>query len=107
MQMIKIRICEDGKNKLLKIDGHAMYSDKNDIVCAAVSAIYYALLASVAEEKDVRYMSHFESSGSAKLSFQANDISHGGFNMAVRGLSLIAENYRKNVSFRIERKKQK
>lgn len=105
--MIKIRATEDGKNKTLKIDGHAMFSDKNDIVCAAVSAIYYALLASVAEEKGVRFMSHFESSGSAKLSFCTGDLSHGGFNMAVKGFSLIAENYRNNVSVQIERKKQK
>lgn len=105
--MIKIRATEVGKNKTLKIDGHAMYSDGKDIVCAAVSAIYYALLASLAEEKGVRYMSHFESSGSAKLSFCAKDLSHGGFNMAVKGFSLIAENYRENVSVQIERKKQK
>lgn len=105
--MIKIRATEEGKHKTLKIDGHAMYSDGKDIVCAAVSAIYYALLASLAEEKGVRFMSHFESNGSARLSFVASDLSHGGFNMAVRGFSLIAENYRKNVSVQIERKKQK
>ncbi len=105
--MIKICATEVGKNKTLKIDGHAMYSSGKDIVCAAVSAIYYALLASLAEEKGVRFMSHYESSGSAKLSFHSKDLSHGGFNMAVKGFSLIAENYRENVSVQIERKKQK
>ncbi len=105
--MIKIRATEEGKHKTLKIDGHAMYSDGKDIVCAAVSAIYYALLASVAEEKGIRYMSHFESSGSAKLSFCAEELTHSGFDMAIKGFSLIAQNYRKNVQVQIERKKQK
>ena len=105
--MIKIRIAEDGKNKSLKIDGHAMYSDKEDIVCAAVSAIYYALLASIAEEKGIRYMSHFESSGSARLSFLSKELTHGGFDMAIKGFSLISQNYRKNVQVQIERKKHK
>ena len=97
--MIKICAEKDGKRRLIKIEGHAMYSKGKDIVCAAVSAIYYSILASVSEDRRIKSMAHKERHGFAELEFYSPDENDGGFNMAVKGFSLIANAYNKNVNF--------
>ena len=47
--MIKINAEKRGRHFLLEVSGHAGFSKTNDIVCAAVSTLYYTLASAVSK----------------------------------------------------------
>ena len=92
--MIKIRFCPPFT---LEVSGHAGYAKKGeDIVCASVSALYWALVKSLEEEqKNGRGMMTVEG---RKVSFNPRTEDDWAVITTIyvtvfRGLSLIAERY--------------
>ncbi len=103
--MITVKALKEGISYSLEIEGHACHSKKNDVVCAGVSAIYYALAAFAAQDRRVKTFSHSEKSGSGKIQFTFSEKRCDFFMMAVKGLSLISESYPENVRIIYRKKK--
>ena len=95
---------------MLKVSGHAGYSDKNDIVCAGVSAIVCALFGWVKncphKIKKVFFMTPEEKlcqgSGEAELYLRAEDVFCPAFMTAVIGLAQIAHAFPDNVRVELQ-----
>lgn len=82
-----------GSSNRLTLDGHAGYSPGEDIVCAAASALVYALIG-------------YLDAGGTAFEYDLGDgfatvecIGHEeAFEVAVAGIRLLAEEYPENVS---------
>lgn len=98
--MIKINAEKQGRHFLLEISGHAEFSKSNDIVCAAVSALYYTLVLAAGREKSVKSLSRFEKSGFVQLEFFAPESFNTAFKTIINGFALINEQYPKNVGLK-------
>lgn len=97
--MTKISIGKKGRLYKVNISGHAAYAEKGeDIVCAAISMLYYALLSTVENDKGVSYFKGRHENGFAQLSFCGGKNSPGAFEMAKNGFMLLSRTYPKNVS---------
>ena len=100
--MIKIYAVNDGNNYEVRIHGHAGYSASGrDIVCAAVSALYYALLGTLENDDKTKRIKSRQKSGSAALCFCGGRNSAGAYDMALRGFSQLAFTYPKNIKLYI------
>lgn len=55
--MTTIKIYRNNSNDIVKfiIDGHSEYSDKNDIVCAALSSVSFMVLNGIEKLTDVKF----------------------------------------------------
>ena len=95
--MIKIYVQRQGGCCELRLRGHAMYSKGADIVCAAVSTLYYSLLAAAEKDKSTINLVSKEKSGSAYLRFLGGEKLIGAYEMAVAGFGQICAEYPKNV----------
>ncbi len=102
--MIKIYAADNGGSYEIRIRGHACFSKSSDIVCAAVSSLYYALLGSLENDKSVHRVRSRQQSGSAALEFCAGKLTAGAYDMALHGFSQLAFTYPKNVKLHINGK---
>lgn len=92
--MIRVRHKKAGDLHRLTVKGHASYGPHGaDIVCAGVSALTYALLAS-AEKLGGEILDHRADSGDLEILCRGGD---SAFEVALTGLKLIAEKYPQNV----------
>ena len=70
--MIRCLYEKKGNRHILKISGHAGYDNEGrDIVCAAVSAIFYTLLGALLNYSD-KGLSYKDESGEAEVIFSDN-----------------------------------
>ena len=96
--MTKISISKKGRFYKVKISGHAAYAERGeDIVCAAISMLYYALLSTVENDKGISYFKGNHENGFAQLTFSGGKNSPGAFEMAKNGFMLLERTYPKNV----------
>lgn len=93
--MIEITL-RQGQGIELIVEGHADFSAGDDIVCAAVSAITYALVytfQAICSDVDV-------SDGFVSIKCNdCNDFINGAIAVAQNGYEALCENYPENVSF--------
>lgn len=99
--MIKIAARRQNHTYSLVIKGHANFSKGKDIVCSAVSALYFALLAAAEKDEGVYSLKSREADGYGKIEFSGGENMKGAFNMAMEGFLLLQRNFPKNV--KIER----
>lgn len=102
--MIDIYYARSGDTHELQISGHAGYSRVgNDIVCAGVSAIAYTLLGFLENQQDdiTAMCGPAASSGDLYVQCSGGPRIALGFEMAVIGLSQIANKYPDNVEIHI------
>mgnify|MGYP000991510939 FL=1 len=89
----------DGEIKSLAMTGHANFSPGDDIVCAACSALVFALLAYMESEPahilEVREL--FVQKGEVRLKAKGDDAFAAAFETATLGLKKIAKKYPKHV----------
>lgn len=90
--MIEIRYAEQPHE--LKITGHADYNSGQDIVCAGVSAITYALLQYL-EDRGIQ--TDAGRKGASVICSEDNKEVRTAFEMALTGYQMIAEEYPDNV----------
>ena len=92
----------------VKVEGHANHGEKGeDIVCAAISTLFYTLCEAIYESKEMLACepSFSEEDGNGYISCKPKEEFEG--NMArtymtiIGGFRLIAENYKKNVKFSV------
>ena len=93
----------------LIMEGHAGYGEKgNDIVCAAVSTLFYTLGEALfqSEEMLTEPPVFTDEEGKGYLSCAPKKEYAGNIDCIYRtiltGLALVAENYKKNVNFKVE-----
>lgn len=92
--MIRVRHKKAGELHRLTVTGHADYGPHGaDIVCAGVSALTYALLASI-EKLGGTILEAWVTSGDTEIISQGGD---SAFEVALTGLELIAEKYPQHV----------
>lgn len=87
----------------LALDGHADYKAAGeDIVCAGISALVYALMGFLEINRDKTSHQHIEyESGKVRIFAVGNEIIGGAFQMALTGLEMIANGYPKHLSVNI------
>lgn len=99
--MIVARYERDGDSHNLSVNGHAGYSTKGqDIVCAGVSAIVYALIGWL-ENNISTFTSVDESNGEVVISCEGDEKTATAFYMAAIGIEQIANTYPAHVSIDI------
>ena len=99
--MIVARYERDGESHNLSVNGHAGYSTKGqDIVCAGVSAIVYALIGWL-ENNIATFTSVDESNGEVVISCEGDEKTATAFYMAAIGIEQIANTYPAHVSIDI------
>ena len=102
--MIAAKYGRSGRLFSLEISGHAGYAQNNDIVCASVSAVAYALLGYLSEQKDRHMRLRYKiSKGYMLISVRAGGKSLSAvmtaFEIATTGLRQISEAYPTHVSY--------
>lgn len=102
--MIEILTERLSDNFRVKISGHAMYSKGEDIVCAAVSTLFYSLMAALEKDSKVSMLKSRAQKGCGEISFKGGSESRGAYKMAVEGLTVLARQYPENITInKIER----
>ena len=97
--MTQISISKKSNRYKVAIDGHAGFARRGeDIVCAAVSMLYYALLGTVENDRAVSFIKSTHENGFATLSFIGGVNSPGAFEMAKEGFMQLTRTYPKFVS---------
>ena len=102
--MIRVAYFRNGNDHELSINGHAGYAEHGqDIVCAGVSAIAFALLGYLEEcEDEVEELDGpIVECGSIYISCTGNQNIATAFHMAVCGLKQIADSYADYVDIQI------
>lgn len=95
--MIRVRYLREGDHHTLSIQGHAGYAEHgNDIVCAGVSAISYALLGWL-NHAGCDISAARVDSGDLEVSCKGIKQAATAFDMAVIGLGQIAKKYPRHV----------
>lgn len=95
--MTVIRFGGTGGERVVRADGHAGYQPGNDIVCAAISAILYALAGAMLNLPCAGLM-HSEESGRCMVRCTPlTDAANGAWKMAEIGLKQIAAGYPDHV----------
>jgi uncharacterized protein YsxB (DUF464 family) len=89
----------DGDTKSLAMLGHANFSPGDDIVCAACSALVFALLAYMEHEPAhiFEVMELTCEKGDVRIEAVGDDAFAAAFETVVYGLAKIAEKYPKHV----------
>ena len=95
--MIKISAYQQANRYSLKIRGHADFARGKDIVCAAVSALFFALLQTAQNDKGVYSLKSRETDGYGEIEFIGGINMGGAFKMAMEGFLLLQRNFPKNV----------
>lgn len=93
----------DGDLHNLSVTGHAKYSPKGqDIVCAGVSAIVYALIGWLENNaEDTTFASIDENNGEVALSVEGDERVATAFSMAAIGIEAISVTYPAHVNIEI------
>lgn len=101
--MIQARYDRDGEMHTLSVNGHAGYSPKGqDIVCAGVSAIVYALIGWLENNsEDTRFVSIDENNGEAVIACEGDEKVSAVFYMAAIGIEGIMNTYPSHVDIEI------
>lgn len=101
--MITARYEKDGDSHNLSVSGHARYSPHGqDIVCAGVSAIVYALIGWLENcFGDTKFVSIDERGGKVTISAQGDAFVATAFYMAAIGIEQIANTYPAHVNIDI------
>lgn len=101
--MITARYEKDGSLHTLSVSGHARYSPYGqDIVCAGVSAIVYALIGWLENcFGDTKFVSIDERDGEVIISAQGDAFVATAFYMAAIGIEQIANTYPAHVNIDI------
>lgn len=101
--MIIARYDRNGDTHILSVNGHAEYAEKGqDIVCAGVSAIVYALIGWLENNsEDTTFASIDESGGEIIVSCDGDDKTATAFYMAAIGIEQIANTYPAHVTIDI------
>ena len=93
----------NGDTHILSVNGHAGYAHKGeDIVCAGVSAIVYALIGWLENNaEDTQFVSIDEGNGEVIVSCDGDDKTATAFYMAAIGIEQIANTYPAHVTIDI------
>lgn len=93
--MVAVTVCDEGEKKSLVMTGHANYSPENDIVCAACSAVVFALIGFM--QKAPEHLYAVEAlrcvKGDVEVTALGDAAFAGAFAMAVTGLAQISKKY--------------
>ena len=98
--MVTVNVEEEGGDiKRLQMTGHADYSPGNDIVCAACSALVFALLAFMEHEPShtLEVTELVCEKGEVRLEVKGDAAFAAAFKTVVYGLTEIAKKYRNHV----------
>lgn len=95
--MTRINYCREGDRHRLAVNGHAGQAPRGqDIVCAGISAISFALLGYLQQcEAEIREISG--GGGSLTVDCTGGERVENAFDMALVGYLTIAKNYPQNV----------
>lgn len=100
--MIRINYNRDDGRHFLTVTGHAGYAEYGqDIVCAGVSAVSFALLGFL-EQEGVRLETAEAGSGALDVACMGSVRTDTAFDMALAGYRLIADNYPDCVDLTID-----
>lgn len=100
--MTQVRYTVTEERHELAIFGHAGYAKAGeDIVCAGVSAIGYALLGFLRNTTEAKGLSFLEESGNLVVSAQGGERVSAAFEMAYIGLAQIQRSYPQYVDCHI------
>lgn len=101
--MIIAKYDRDGETHTLSVNGHAGYADKGqDIVCAGVSAIVYALLGWLENNSEcATFVSIDDNNGEVVISCEGGDDVSAVFYMAAIGIENIMNTYPAHVDIDI------
>jgi uncharacterized protein YsxB (DUF464 family) len=97
--MVSVTFSSDDGRYKLRLDGHAGYNPGNDIVCAAVSSIIFALEGWLANSREhiAQIFTMRCRPGDVEIDVSGDDTLRPAFEMAYIGLAQIAETYPDNV----------
>ena len=101
--MINIKFNQDGKHfNSFKSTGHAGFNPGNDIVCAGVSALSYALLGTLHNVKNVSFKKEKVREGNMNIITDTKDpiakeVADIAFKTVYIGLLQLAETYPANI----------
>lgn len=98
--MINVNITVKNDEYLIKAEGHALFNPGNDIVCSAVSALFYAFAGFLHNSSVVRRADVHLNSGNAKIKARG-DIQQA-FDMFMIGLLQIEKAYPSNLLIECE-----
>lgn len=93
--MIKVNIATDNDEYRIEAEGHALFNPGNDIVCSAVSALFYAFAGFLHNDSKVRRADIHLNSGDAKIKAKG-DIQQA-FDVFMIGLLQIEKAYPDNL----------
>lgn len=103
-----IEITFNGKNLELSVKGHANHGEKGeDIVCSAVSILFYTLAESLTESKEMLVQNpHIDmEDGNGTISCVPKGIYEANVSLmywtVLNGFNLLASEYKNNVSLKI------
>ena len=101
--MIIAKYDRNGETHTLSVNGHAGYAEKGqDIVCAGVSAIVYALIGWLENNSDeARFISIDEMGGEVIISCEGDSDVASVFYMAAVGIEQIMNTYPDHVDINI------
>lgn len=95
--MIRVNYLREGERHRLSVQGHAGYATHgNDIVCAGVSGISYALLGYL-YNIDCNIAEFRADSGDLLIDVTGDQMTAGAFDMALVGYLQIAKKYPQHV----------
>lgn len=104
--MIEISAEKKANNFKVNIKGHAMYSKGEDILCSAVSILYYSLVAAAEKDAFVTSLETNTEKGLGEISFSGGRESRGAYKMALEGFTMLARQFPENIKiFKAERKR--
>ena len=99
--MIRARYDRDGETHTLSVNGHAGYAEKGqDIVCAGVSAIVYALIGWIENNIEI-FASVDENNGEVVIACEGDEKVEAVFYMAAIGIESIMNTYPDHVDIEI------
>ena len=86
----------------IEISGHADYAEKGkDIVCAGVSALFYAMLKHLEEKRDGYSVSYDIKDNLSKVKVQYYDLTPYAILVTITGFRMMMEEYPDYVNFEI------
>jgi uncharacterized protein YsxB (DUF464 family) len=104
--MIKVKF--NPKNYTLDVKGHANHGKKGeDIVCAAISTLFYTLAESLYQSKDMLAEDFVfkDDNGNGHISCKPKPEYEANISLMymtiLNGFQLVADNYKKNIKFEI------
>ena len=101
--MIRARYNRDGETHTLSVNGHAGYGEKGqDIVCAGVSAIVFALIGWLENNsEDATFVSVDENGGEVVIVCEGDEQVSAVFYMAAIGIENIMNTYPDHVDIEL------